>query len=71
MRLESEKQKVKEKKLEDLDAEIIGRDVEVALQSLGVVRGRVVAASRYWIKLEFNNKAIYINKPFIICIRPV
>jgi hypothetical protein len=71
MRLENEKQRVKEKKLEDLDVELIGRDAEVALQSLGVLRGRVVATSRYWIKLEFNNKAIYINKPFIVYIKMV
>jgi len=66
----SEKLRKRNSKNEDLDEELLGREVEAVLQNGGVLRGRVVATSSYWIKLEFGNKHVYVNKPYIVLIRP-
>jgi sRNA-binding regulator protein Hfq len=60
----------REGKPEDLDRELLNKEIEVVLQNGGVLRGRVVATSSYWIKLEFSNKHVYVNKPYIVLIRP-
>jgi len=65
------KQGEKEPRVEDLDQELIGKEVEVVLQSGGSIAGRVAASSRYWVKLDVRGKLIYINKPFIVFIKPV
>lgn len=54
---------------EDLDWELLNKEVEVVLKSGGVLRGRVVATSSYWVKMEFSNITLYINKPFIVYVR--
>jgi NADPH-dependent curcumin reductase CurA len=53
----------------DLDEELFNREVEVVVENHGTLRGRVLASSNYWLKLEVNKKQIYINKPFIIYIK--
>jgi len=53
----------------DLDEELFNREVEVVLENHGALRGRVLASSDYWLKLEVNKRQIYINKPFILCIK--
>jgi len=50
-----------EERPEDLDSELLGREVEVALQSGGVLRGRVVTATRYWLKLELGGGCVYVS----------
>jgi sRNA-binding regulator protein Hfq len=67
----SEKLRKRNSKNEDLDEELLSREVEAVLQNGGVLRGRVVATSSYWIKLEFSNKHVYVNKPYIVLIRPL
>jgi sRNA-binding regulator protein Hfq len=54
---------------EDLDWELLGREVEVVLRNGGVLRGRVVSTSSYWVKIESSSAALYINKPFIVYVR--
>jgi len=54
---------------EDLDWELLGREVEVVLKNGGVLRGRVVSTSSYWVKIESSSAALYINKPFIVYVR--
>jgi len=61
----------REVRLQDLDSELLNKEVEVVLKSGGVLRGRVVSTSSYWLKLELGNKYIYINKPHIVYIRPL
>jgi hypothetical protein len=56
---------------EDLDSELLNKEVEIALQTYGSLRGKIAGISRYWIKLEFSGRYIYINKPFIVFIRPI
>jgi RNase P/RNase MRP subunit p29 len=59
-----------EERPEDLDSELLGREVEVVLQSGGVLRGRVAAATRYWLKLELGGRCVYVNKSFTVFVRP-
>lgn len=54
---------------EDLDWELLGKEVEVVLRNGGVLRGRVVSTSSYWVKIESSSAALYINKPFIVYVR--
>lgn len=61
----------REVRLQDLDSELLNKEVEVVLKSGGVLRGRVVSTSSYWLKLGFSNRYIYINKPHIVYIRPL
>uniref|UniRef100_A0A7J3XXC1 Uncharacterized protein n=1 Tax=Thermogladius calderae TaxID=1200300 RepID=A0A7J3XXC1_9CREN len=54
---------------EDLDGELLGREVEVVLKNGGVLRGRVVSTSSYWVKVESSGIPLYVNKPFIVFVR--
>jgi acetolactate synthase small subunit len=51
------------------DDEWLGKDVEVE-QVKGVIRGRVVDVSKYWLKLLVNGEVVYINKAYIASIKP-
>jgi hypothetical protein len=53
----------------DLDEDLFNREVEVVLENRSTLRGKVLASSSYWLKLEVNKGQIYINKPFIVCIK--
>ena len=59
----------KEARPEDLDCELLGKEIEVILKNGGVLRGRVVSTSSYWVKIESSSVALYINKPFIVYVR--
>jgi hypothetical protein len=68
---QSSKRGEREARFEDLDQELLGKEIEVALQSYGTFYGKLVASSKFWIKLDMRGKAVYINKPFIVFIKPV
>jgi hypothetical protein len=57
-------------KPEDLDEELLGKEVEVALQDGGILKGRLVTSSNYWVKIELSGKPVYVNKPHIVLIKP-
>ena len=66
------KEKVSNKKRmkpEDLDWELLNKEVEVVLKSGEVLRGRVVSTSIYWLKIDSSNETLHINKPFIVYVR--
>ena len=71
MRMQSNKQGNSKSKAEDLDCELIGKEVEVALYDSKVFRGVLANASRFWIRIDFDKKPIYLNKRFVVFIRPV
>jgi len=52
-----------------LGKEVEGRVVEGA--NVVVLRGRVIDVSKYWIKLFANNQILYLNKAYILSIKPV
>jgi len=66
----SEKLRKRNSKNEDLDEELLGKEVEVALQNGGILKGRLVASSNYWVKIELSGKHVYVNKPHIVLIKP-
>lgn len=53
----------------DLDEDLFNREVEVVLENRSTLRGKVLASSSYWLKLEVNKGQIYVNKPFIVYIK--
>jgi hypothetical protein len=36
-----------------------------------VIRGRITDVSRYWLKMAVDGQTIYVNKAFILSIRPL
>ena len=52
------------------DDEWVGKDVEVE-QVKGVIRGRVVDVSKYWLKIIVNGEVVYLNKAYIASIKPL
>jgi hypothetical protein len=59
---------------EGFDLDLLGKDVEleqVKGQNVVVVRGKVEDVSKYWLRLLVNGETLYINKAFIISIKPL
>jgi hypothetical protein len=55
------------------DPEWLDKDVEIECVKGHIVeeiRGRIVDVSRYWLKLFVNNKILYLNKAYILSIKP-
>ena len=55
------------------DDEWVGKDVEgrvVEGANVVTLRGRVIDVSKYWIKLFVNNQILYLNKAYILSIKP-
>ncbi len=62
-------QKAKESKDLDFCAELIGSEAEIYLQNNHMVAGRVVDCRPYWMKIDSNGKAVYINKAFVVAVK--
>ena len=59
---------------DDFGDEWVGKEVEgrvVEGANVVVLRGRVIDVSKYWIKLFVNNQILYLNKAYILSIKPV
>jgi hypothetical protein len=59
---------------EGFDPDILGKDVELEQmkgQNVVVIRGKVEDVSKYWLKLLVNGETLYLNKAFIISIKPL
>ena len=57
----------------DFSNEYLGRTVVIVLAAgnPGVLRGKLEAASRYWVKLVIGQRVLYINKAWVVSIEPV
>jgi hypothetical protein len=58
---------------EDFGNEWINKEVEgkiVEGANVNVIRGRVVDVSKYWLKLFVNNQILYLNKAYVVSIKP-
>jgi hypothetical protein len=59
---------------EGFDPDLADKDVEIEQvkgANVVIVRGRVVDVSKYWLKLVVNGETVYLNKAFVISIKPV
>jgi RNase P/RNase MRP subunit p29 len=59
---------------DDFGHEWLGKDVEaeqVKGSGVVVIRGRVVDVSKYWLKIAVDGQTLYVNKAFILSIKPV
>jgi RNase P/RNase MRP subunit p29 len=58
---------------DDFGDEWLGKDVEVEQvkgQGVVAIRGRVVDVSKYWLKIIVNGEVVYLNKAYIVSIKP-
>ena len=59
---------------EGFDPDLVDKDVEIEQvkgANVVVIRGRVVDVSKYWLKLLVNGETLYLNKAFILSIKPL
>jgi hypothetical protein len=59
---------------DDFGGEWLNKDVEIECvkgQTAEVIRARVEDVSRYWIKISVNGQVLYLNKAYVISIKPV
>ena len=59
---------------DDFGDEWLGKDVEIERvkgQVVEEIRGKILDISRYWLKLFVNNQILYLNKAYILSIKPV
>jgi RNase P/RNase MRP subunit p29 len=59
--------------MDDFGHEWLGKDVEIERvkgQVVEEIRGRILDISKYWLKLFVNNQVLYLNKAFILSIKP-
>ena len=59
---------------EGFDPDLADKDVEIEQvkgANVVVIRGRVVDVSKYWLKLLVNGETLYLNKAFVISIKPL
>jgi hypothetical protein len=64
--------KQEKKAKNDFSGEYAGRNVTIVLGagSPGMLKGRVEAASRYWVKVSIGQRVVYVNKAWIVSIEP-
>jgi hypothetical protein len=55
---------------EGFDDEWLDKDVEVE-QVKGMIRGKVVGVSKYWLKIAVDGQTLYINKAYVVSIKPL
>jgi hypothetical protein len=68
------KQQPRPQAKEGFDPDLADKDVEIEQvrgANVVVIRGRVLDVSKYWLKLLVNGETLYLNKAFIISIKPV
>jgi hypothetical protein len=70
---EKTQQKRKAAKPSDFSHEYREKTVVVVLAAgnPSVLRGRLEAASKYWVKLAIGQRTLYVNKAWIVSIEPV
>jgi hypothetical protein len=59
------------KDLADFSNEYAGLKLSINVEGLGEVEGRLLKASRYWFKLLTSNGVLYVNKAYVISIKPL
>jgi hypothetical protein len=55
---------------EGFDDEWLDKDVEVE-QVKGMIRGKVVGVSKYWLKMAVDGHIFYVNKAYVVSIKPL
>ena len=58
---------------EDFGNEWINKEVEgkiVEGANVNVIRGRVIDVSKYWLKIAVDGQTLYLNKAYILSIKP-
>jgi len=59
------------KDLADFSNEYSGLKLSLKVEGLGDVEGRLLKASRYWFKLMTSGGVIYVNKAYVMAVKPL
>ena len=59
------------KGLADLSDEYSSTKISLLVEGLGEVQGWILRGSPYWFKILTDNGVIYVNKGYIIAVRPL
>jgi len=73
-RQQQQRQQPRPQVKEGFDPDLADKDVEIEQvkgANVVVIRGRVVDVSKYWLKLLVNGETLYLNKAFVISIKPL
>jgi hypothetical protein len=56
------------------DDEWVGKEVEgrvVEGANVVTLRGKIIDVSRYWLKMAVDGQTLYVNKAYVVSIKPV
>ena len=56
---------------EDFSTEYLHKAVEVGLANNTKLVGSILDASRYWLKVLVNGETIYVNKAYVMYVKPI
>ena len=56
---------------EDFSTEYLHKPVEVGLANNTKLVGSILDASKYWFKLLVNGETIYVNKAYVMYVKPI
>ena len=56
---------------EDFNPEYLHKNVEVGLANNTKLVGSILDASRYWLKVLVNGETIYVNKAYVMYVKPL
>jgi hypothetical protein len=59
---------------DDFGDEWVGKEVEAEVAkgaNVVTLRGKIIDVSRYWLKMAVNGQTLYVNKAFILSIKPL
>jgi hypothetical protein len=70
---QSEKQRRERRARDDYGDEWLNKDVEIECvrgTNVTIFRARVVDVSKYWLKVIVNDQILYLNKAYVLSIKP-
>ena len=56
---------------EDFSTEYLHKAVEVGLANNTKLVGSILDASKYWFKVLVNGETIYVNKAYVMYVKPI
>lgn len=56
---------------EDFSVEYLHKNVEVGLANNAKLVGSILDASKYWFKVLVNGETIYVNKAYVMYVKPI
>ena len=71
--IQSQKERRERRARDDYGDEWLNKDVEIECvrgTNVAIFRARVVDVSKYWLKVIVNDQILYLNKAYVLSIKP-